>query len=117
MALQLPMMDNQPVIDVVDRITTIANSEAGCERANSKYNRSKNKLSSTMKLPMILARNRVGGNGPPLHLFEPDPVFHYWKKHHKRLALKSKETDKSRVLERIRITEEKKFTSNIFYKS
>ena len=106
MALEHPkLIDNQPAIDVVDRINTVANSEAGCERANSKYNRSKNKLSSKMKLPMILARIRLGGNGPPLHLFEPDPVFHYWKKHHKRLALKSQETDKSRVLEQIRITE------------
>ena len=91
------LLNNTAVINAVDRITTIANSEAGCERANSKYNRSKNKLSSKIKLPMILARNRVGGNGPPLHLFEPDPVLYHWKKHHRRLSIKSEETDTVRV--------------------
>ena len=35
-------------------------SETGCERAKSKYNLSKNRLSATMKLPMLIGRNRAG---------------------------------------------------------
>ena len=112
-----PQINNlQALVDVVDRLTTIANTEASCERANSKYNRSKNKLSSTMKLPMILARNRAGSNGPPLHRFDPHPVFAYWKEHHTRLALKTgfRSEDTSRVLDRIRREDDEKYTTKIF---
>jgi len=37
----------------VIRLGVAANSEAGCEQSNSKYNRAKNKYSTNMKLPMI----------------------------------------------------------------
>ena len=105
----------QTLVDVVDRLTTIANTEASCERANSKYNLSKNNLSSRMKLPMILARNRAGSNGPPLHEFDPHPILAYWKQHHTRLAIKTQwASESSRVLDRIRAEESKKFTTKIF---
>ena len=52
------LQDQTIVCNAVDRLTCIANHEAGCERVNSTFNRSKNDLSSRMKLPMILVRNR-----------------------------------------------------------
>ena len=100
--------------NTIERLTCIPNSEAGCERANSKYNLSKNRLSATMKLPMILARNRAGTNGPPLHLFDPKPVLQYWKQNHHRLAQKAKENDPSRVLNRMRRKQEETYTSKIY---
>ena len=93
------LQDQTAVCNAVDRLTCIANHEAGCERANSKFNRSKNDLSSRMKLPMILARNRAGSIGPPIHLFDPKPILHYWKSQNRFLALKSKETDTSLVIQ------------------
>ena len=60
----------------------------GCEQSNSKYNRAKNKYSTTMQLPMIQARMRVGSNGPPMHLFNPEPVLEYWITNRHRLAQK-----------------------------
>ena len=89
----------QCVTNAVDRLTCLANHEAGCERANSKFNRSKNDLSSRMKLPMILAWNRAGSNGPPIHLFDLKPILYYWKSQNRFLALKSKETDASLVIQ------------------
>ena len=93
-----------------------SNSEAGCEQSNSKFNRSKNKLSSTMKLPMIKARMRPGSNGPHLHLFNPEPVLQYWQENHHRLAQKTwvKSLEDSVVISRIRKEEEKKYTSTMF---
>ena len=101
--------------NVINRMTCMPNHEAGCERGYSNYNRAKNKLSSTMKMPKILARNRVGANGPPLHLFNPGPIVTHWKKHHNRLA--EKVTDpgaESRVVTRIRAADEATYTSKIF---
>ena len=81
LALKHPSLKNLKVLTkAVDRLTTIANSEAGCERANSKYNKMKNRLRTSMKLPMIQARMRAGSNGPPLHRFDPKETFNYWKK-------------------------------------
>ena len=74
------LLQNESVINATDRLTTTANAEAGCERANSKYNRSKNKLSSRMKIPMILARNRAGSNGPPFIFLIHNPSSHIGKK-------------------------------------
>ena len=62
---------------VVRRLMMAPNGKAGCEQSTSKFNRAKNKLSSTMKLPMIKARMRVGINGPLVHLFNPEPVLDY----------------------------------------
>jgi len=110
------LFDKKGIRNAVDRLTTTANTEAACERANSKFNRSKNKLSSRMKLPMILARNRAGSNGPPLHKFEPAPVYRYWVEHKHRLAIKTTlpDNDPSRVITRVRREEEEKYTTNIF---
>ncbi len=101
----------------IRRVTMAANSEAGCEQSNSKYNRSKNKLSSTMKLPMIKARMRVGSNGPPLHLFNAEPVLTYWINNHHRLAQKSwiQSLEHSVVVNRIRANAEEKYTSTMFF--
>ena len=110
------LRDETALWDLVDRQSCLPNHEAGCERANSKYNRSKNKLSTRMGLPMILARNRAGSNGPPLHQFKPQPIVKYWREHNHRLALKANETSESQVVQRIRKEEETKYTSQIFLK-
>jgi len=62
------------------RVSLAPNSKAGCEQSNSKYYRAKNKYNSTMQIPMIQARMRVGPNinGPPLHQFQCDNVLQYW---------------------------------------
>ena len=101
---------------VTTRVCMASNSEAECEQSNSKFNRSKNKLSSTMKLPMIKARMRPGSNGPPLHLFNPEPVLQYWQENHHRLAQKTwvRALEDSVVISRIRKEEEKKYTSPMF---
>ena len=113
--LSFPVLKEKTAMwEMITRWTCIPNNEEGCERTNSKYNLSKNKLSATMKLPMILARNRAGANGPPIHLFEPIPVLKYWKKNHHRLALKAKKSVPSRVLARIQREEEKTYTSKIY---
>ena len=109
------LRDETALWDLVDRQSCLPNQEAGCERANSKYNRSKNKLSTRMGLPMILARNRAGSNGPPLHQFNPQPIVKYWREHNHRLALKANETSDSQVVKRIR-NEETKYTSQIVLK-
>ena len=105
----------KPLESAINRLTMAANSE-GCEQANSKYNRAKNKLSSTMKLPMIKARMRVGSNGPPLHLFNSDPILDYWKDNHHRLAQKSwiQSMEHSLVVHRIQKEEAEKYTSTMF---
>ena len=54
------------------------NSEAGCEQSNSKYSRMKNKLSSSMQLPMIKACMGAKSNGPPLHQFNPSLIRLKW---------------------------------------
>ena len=74
---------------VITRVCMASNSEAGCEQSNIKFNRSKNKLNSTMKLPMVKAHMRPGSNGQPLHLFNPEPVLQYWQENHHRLAQKT----------------------------
>ena len=101
---------------IVRRLMMAPNSEAGCEQSNSKFNRAKNKLSSTMKLPMIKARMRVGTNGPPLHLFNAEPVLDYWVENHHRLAEKTwiKSMEDSVVVSRIRQEEAEKYTSTMF---
>ena len=78
LVLQHPHLDElRRLPSVILRVSLSANSEAGCEQSNSKYNRAKNKYSTTMKLPMIRARMRVGSNGPPIHVFNPTPVLEY----------------------------------------
>ena len=112
---QFSLEEEVSLWNVINRMTCMPNHEAGCERGYSNYNRAKNKLSSTMKMPKILARNRVGANGPPLHLFNPAPIVTHWKKHHTLLA--EKVTDpgaESRVVTRIRAAEEATYTSKIF---
>ena len=101
---------------VILRVCMTANAEAGCEQSNSKYNRAKNKYSTTMKLPMIKARMRVGSNGPPIHQFNPEPVLEYWLANRHRLAQKQwiKALDDSVVVTRICKEEEKKYTSKLY---
>ena len=93
-----------------------ANAEAGCEQSNSKYNRAKNKYSTTMQLPMIQARMRVGSNVPRMHLINPEPVLEYWITNRHRLAQKQwmEALDNSVVVTRIRNEEEEKYTSKMF---
>ena len=110
------LRDLEYLQSIIIRVSTSSNSEAGCEQSNSKYNRAKNKLSSRMKLPMIKARMRAGSNGPPIHLFNPEPILEYWQENHHRLAEKSwvKARDESVTITRIRKEEEKKYTSTMF---
>ena len=111
-----PLLQNLDLLkSVLTRVSTSSNSEAGCEQSNSKFNRAKNKLSSTMKLPMIKARMRVGSNGPPLHMFNAEPVLNYWQEDH-RLAQKSwiQSMEDSLVISRIQKSEEMKYTSKMY---
>ena len=69
-----------------------------------------------MKLPMIQARMRAGSNGPPTHLFNPEPILEYWQENHHRLAEKAwvQTRNDSVIITRIRKEEEKKYTSTMF---
>jgi len=111
-AIQDPGNLNQALI----RVSLAPNSEADCEQSNSKYNRAKNKYSSTMQIPMIQARMRVGSNGPPLHQFQCDNVLQYWIEHRHRLAEKTwiKALPESTVVQRIQKTEQESYTSTMF---
>ena len=111
--LEHPYLDElERLPSVIIRVCMGANAEAGCEQANSKYNRAKNKYSSTMKLPMIRARMRVGSNGPPIHMFNPEPVLDDWIDNRHRLAQKQwiEALEESVVVSRIRKEQEKKYT-------
>ena len=68
-----------------------------------------------MKLPMIRARMRVGNNGPPLHLFNADPILEYWQANHHRLAQKSwiHAMEESVVVSRIQKSEAEEDTSTM----
>ena len=91
-------------------------SEAGCEQSNSKFNRAKNKFSSTMSLEVIQARMRAGPNGPSLHLFRPGQYVKHWKAHGHRLAEKihARSSNKSNVLSRIRESQQKRYTNTVY---
>ena len=60
------LAEMETVRAVIEKLTVIANAEAGCKQSNRKYNLMKNDLSHRMQIPMIEARMRVGSNGPPL---------------------------------------------------
>ena len=100
------------------RVTTLPNSEAGCEQSNSKYNRAKNQYSSSMSTKMIQTRMRVGSNGPPIHLFDAREVRIYWKANGHRLAQKVGyfSNPESKVIKRIRTEQSQNYSSNIFTK-
>ena len=79
--LENPLLFNLDYLDcMISRLSLSPNSEAGCEQSNSKYNRAKNKQSSSMGLDMIRARMRVGSNELPTHLFKTKEQVKYWKK-------------------------------------
>jgi hypothetical protein len=100
------------------RVTTLPNSEAGCEQSNSKYNRAKDQYASVMSTEMIQTRMRVGSNGPPLHLFDAESVRIYWKANGHRLAQKvaHRANPESKVIKRIRDEQNRNYTSKIFSK-
>ena len=115
--IYLPLLANCNLIkNVAQRVCLFPNSEAGCEQSNSKYNRAKDKLGSRMDLDMIRARMRAGSNGPPLHLFNPAPVRKYWIENGHKVAemQKSRDSERSQVITRIRKEETEKHTSRLF---
>ena len=59
---------------------------------------------------------RVEGNGPPLHLFNADPILEYWQANHHRLAQKSwiQAIEDSVVVSRIQKAEAETYTSTMF---
>ena len=63
---------------VVKRAAAAPNAQTGVERANSTLNRFKDKLSATMKIPMMQSRMRISENGPPVSKFNPTAVRHTW---------------------------------------
>ena len=93
-----------------------ANADAGCEQSNIKYNRAKNKYITAMRIPMIQAIMRFGSNGPPMHLFNPEPVLEYWITNRHRLAQKQwmEALDNSVVVTRVGKEEEEQYTSKMF---
>ena len=101
---------------VIEKVTVIANAEAGCEQSNRKYNLMNNDLSHRMQIPMIKARMRVGSNGPPLHLFDASKVLEHWKQNDHRLTLKvdKDSADDSHVIKRIREQRAKAYTCNLY---
>ena len=96
------------------RMQLAPNSQAGCERSNSKYERYKNKYSSRMGLEIIRARARAGENGPPLPQFPASKARQFWEDNNHRLALKIDGSSDSLVLKRRRKISQKKYTSRIF---
>ena len=104
------LAEMEMVKEAIEKLTVIANAEAGCEQSNRKYNLMKNDLSHRMQIPMIKARMRVGSNGPPLHLFDASKVLEHWKRNGHRLALKVDQysADDSHVIKRIREESAKK---------
>ena len=100
------------------RVTTLPNSEAGCEQSNSKYNRAKHRYASVMSVDMIKTRMQVGSNGTPLHLFDAEIVRIFWKANGHRLAQKvaKRVNPDSKVIKRIRAEQNQNYTSKIFSK-
>ena len=97
---------------VIMRAAAAPNAQSGCERANSDYNITKTKLSSSMKLPIIKARLRTKLNGPPLSIFNPVPIRKFWLEFGHQYA--QTVTNKKLVIERIRKRDKKTYTSKIF---
>ena len=97
---------------LIKRAQRAPNSQAGCERSNSKYARYKTKYSNRMGIEIIRARARAGENGPPILRFPAQKARQYWQDNNHRLALKVKDT-KSLVLARMR-KEASNYTSRIF---
>ena len=60
------------------RAAMCGNVAVSCERENSRIDRYKSKLSSSMGIDMMTARYRVARNGSPLHLFDADESVKYW---------------------------------------
>ena len=117
MILQFPLFQNLKCLkDSTLRLTMSPNDETGCEQSNSKFNRAKNKFSSTMSVEVIQARMRTGSNGPPVHLFRPAEYVKCWKIHGHRLAEKvSARSDlDSHVISRIRNESEAKYTNLVY---
>ena len=109
------LIEHETLWNMIDRATAISNHEAGCERSNSKYNRAKNDLSTRMGLEMILARMRVGSNGPPLHRFNAEKALAYWKENGHRFAqAESSGRDQSLTVMRLQKEEDEKYTSTIY---
>ena len=69
-----------------------------------------------MSIEMIRARMRAGSNGPPLHMFNPTPVREYWLRNQHKVAemIKSRNSDDSRVIKRIRRQDEENYSSRLF---
>ena len=112
-----PLLHNLTFLSqIISRLILSPNSEAGCEQSNSKYNRAKNKYSSTMGLEMIRARMRVGSNGPPIHLFRTNEQVKYWKFNKHRLAEKisARSNPNSQVLTRIRQNGNSTYTNTVY---
>ena len=82
------------------RAAMCGNAAASCERENSRIERYKSKLSSSMGIEMMTARSRVARNGPPLHLFDAGESVKYWIIKGHRHALKSSSSKGSMVIER-----------------
>mgnify|MGYP004357971689 CR=1 FL=1 len=72
----------------------------------------KNKLSSSMKLPIIKSRLRIKLNGPPLSIFNPVPIRKLWLESGHQYAKTI--TNKKLVIERIRNRDKKTHTSKSF---
>ena len=71
--------DFQPLwFRLVKRGAASPNAQSGSERANSIYNDFKTDLSSTMKLPKVIARLRIKINGPPLSKHHPKAIRNAW---------------------------------------
>ena len=104
----------ETVRDVIEKVTVVANAEAGREQSNQKYNLMKNYLSHRMQIPMIKAMMIFGSNGPPLRLFDASRVLEQWKRNCPLLDLKVDKysTDDSHVIKRIREESAKTYTCN-----
>ena len=112
---RIPYLDEKSqkvAFRVIKRAAAAPNAQTGCERANSDYNITKTKLSSSMKIPIIKARLRVKINGPPLSMFNPAPVRKLWLENGHQYA--ETVTKKKLVIDRIRVDDRKKYTSKIF---
>ena len=97
--LELPtyLAAKENLSKIVKRIQISSNSQSGCERGNSKINRSKEKYSSCMGVT-------VDENAPPLHIFNSkcvDKAVEYWKANNHRITLKVNDQSNSKVIKRV----------------
>ena len=99
------------------RAAMCGNAAASCERENSRIERYKSKLSSSMRIKIMTARSRVARNEPPLYLFDAGESVKYWIFKNHRDALKLRFLKGSKMIERKKKEKEKTLPQKSFQRN